>query len=170
MSTINDKIRQLENQIKTLQAKVLDLTNKTEATRAKPESKVALLDLSKTTPVPSSGTGLGKLPNRNAGIIWNDADAQNLGFGQQPSTPTKGYNKHFHGRYSGGALDINTLELVEYEFDGQNPDCQSYWKTPPNIAKDEEGNEKISDLSKSMVWDKVDECWRLIAVYADDEE
>ena len=168
MATLNDKVRQLENQIKTLQAKVLDLTNKTEASRAKPESKVPLSDLSKTTPMPSSGTGLGKLPARNAGIIWNDADAQNLGFGTQPSIPTKGYNKHSHSEYAGGALDINTLKLVEYDLSGYNKHNQSYWKEQPNIEKDEDGNEKISDLSKSMVWDKENKCWRLIAVYADD--
>lgn len=167
MATLNDKIRQLENQIKKLQAKVLDLANKTEAVRVKPESKIPLLDLSKTTPMPSSGTGLGKLPARSAGIIWNDADAQNLGFGIQPSTPTKGYNKHSHSRYAGGALDINTLELVEYDFAGQNKHCQSYWKILPNIKKDDNGIEQISLLVDNMVWDKENQVWRFYAVYKD---
>lgn len=170
MATLNDKIRQMENQIKKLQAKVLDLANKTEAIRAKPESKVPLLDLSKTTPTPSSGTGLGKLPNRNAGIIWNDGDAQNPGFGTQPSTPTKGYNKHFHSRYAGGALDINSLELVEYDnldTSGHNRHNQSYWKTLPNIAIDDNGEKKISNLADNMVWDKVNRVWRFYAVYAE---
>ena len=117
-----------------------------------------------------TGTGLGKLPARAGNIIFNDGDAQLKAFGEMPLAATKGYNKHSHGRFSGGALDINTLELVEYNLTGYNKDCQSYWKEPPSIELDEDGNEKISDLSKNMVWDKEEKCWRFIAVYADDEE
>lgn len=170
MVTLNTKIKILEDKIKSLEAKVLDLTTKTEAIRIRPESKVPKTDLSRQTPMPSTGTGLGKFPARAGNIIFNDADAQLKPFGQMPLTPTKGYNKHSHSRYAGGALDINTLELVEYGFDGQNPHCQSYWETQPSIELDEDGNEKISDLSKNMVWDKVEKCWRFIAVYADSEE
>jgi len=170
---LNDRIKLLENEIRNLKAKVSDLATKTEAGRIKPESKVPKIDLSRQTPMPSTGTGLGKLPARAGNIIFNDGDAQLKAFGQMPDTPTKGYNKHSHGKFSGGALDINTLELVEYEdleISGHNKDCQSYWKEQPSIELDEDGNEKISDLSKNMVWDKEEKCWRFIAVYADSEE
>jgi len=156
MATLNDKIRQLENQIKSMQAKILDLSNKTEIGRKKTESTVPLRDDGRTAPIPSTGTGLGKLPGKSAGIIWNDADAMVVPWGQQPPTPTKGYNKHGHSRYAGGALDINTLELVEYEFDSQNPHCQSYWKDLPKIAKDGDV-EKIGLLD--ITFDKISKKW-----------
>jgi len=167
MGILTDRIRKLENQVRNLQAKVLDLTKQTEGGRIKPESRIPLTNLSQITPIPSSGTGLGKLPSRNAGIIWNDADAKNIPFGQQPPDATKGYNKHFHGRFSGGALDINTLELVEYNLSGYNKDCQAYWKTQPSIELDENGNEKIGSLKDNMVWDVVNKVWRFDAVYKD---
>jgi len=164
---LTDRISFLERQLKILKYKILDLVKKTEAGRMKPESRIPLMDLSQTTPTPSSGTGLGKLPGRNAGIIWNDADAQNTPFGQQPSTPTKGYHKHSHSRYAGGALDIDILELVEYDLTGYNKHCQAYWDVQPSIKKDENNEEKIGSLKDSMVWDKENKAWRLYAVYKD---
>lgn len=168
--SLNDKMRDYERRIKRLEDKILDLTSKTEAKRLKPESKVPTLELGKSGLIPSTGTGLGKVPGRQGNIIFNDADSQILGFGQMPSAPTKGYNKHSHSRYSGGALDINTLELIEYEdldISGHNRDCQSYWFTQPKIAQDEEGNDKISLLKDNMVWDEENQCWRFYAVYKD---
>ena len=167
MGKLNSRLQELENKILALESKIIDLSKKTDDVRNKPESIVPQLELGKQIPMPSSGTGLGKFPARQGGIFWNDADASATPWGTQPPTATKGYNKHSHGRFSGGALDINTLELVEYDLTGYNKDCQSYWKTQPSIELDEDGNEKISDLSKSMVWDKEEKCWRLIAVYAD---
>jgi len=170
MGKLNDRLIKLESKIKSLESKIIGLTKNTEALRNKPESIVSQINTSQRTPMPSTGTGLGKMPGASANIIWNDADAQLVPWGQQPPIPSKGYNKHSHSEFSGGALDINTLKLVEYEFDGQNPDCQSYWKTPPSIKKDENGEEQISILADNMVWDKENKVWRFLAVYADDEE
>ena len=167
MGKLSDRLIYLENKVKLLESKLVDLVGKTEAIRAKPESKIPLIDLSQSLPLPSSGTGLGKLPARAGGIIWNDADAQNVPWGTIPSTPTKGYNKHSHNEFSGGALDINTLKLVEYDFNGQNPSCQSYWKDPPQIVKDENGEQQISILADNIVWDKTNKVWRFYAVYRD---
>lgn len=153
---LTDRINNLEKEIGRLKSKILDLTKKTEAGRIKPESRVPILDLSRTTPMPSSGTGLGKLSARQGGIIWNDADAQNVPWGQQPSTPTKGYHKHSHSRYAGGALDISTLELVEYDFSGENKHCQAYWNVQPSIKK-EDGIEKIGLLD--ITFDKTSGKW-----------
>ena len=167
MGKLTDKIQRLENRIKSLESKIIDFATKTEAKRMKPESKIGLINMGKQLPLPSSGTGLGKMPGADGGVIWNDAGAQNTPWGTQPDTPTKGYNKHSHSEFSGGALDINTLQLVEYDFDGQNPHCQSYWKDLPQIVKDENGEEQISILSDNMVWDKVNKVWRFYAVYRD---
>ncbi len=175
MATLNDKIKQLERQIRILESKVIDLTNKTEATRTRPESRISQIDLGKfsSSPTPSSGTGLGQVPGYVPGVIWNDADVSATPFGEQPPTPTKGYNKHFHSRYAGGALDINSLELVEYEdldTSGHNRNTQSYWKTLPNIALDDNGEQKISSIADNTIWDKENKVWRFLAVYAEDEE
>lgn len=139
MGKLINKIQELEQRIKSLESKIVDLSEKTENVRNKPESIVPQLELGKQIPMPSSGTGLGKFPARQGGIIWNDADASATPWGEQPPKPERGYNKHSHSRFAGGALDIHTLELVEYEdldVSGHNRDCQSFWKDKPKIAKD----------------------------------
>ena len=169
---LSRKIKELENKIKTLESKVMDLSKKTEAKRIKPESRVPLLNLGVIgRPLPSTGTGLGKLFARQGNIIWNDADTQRIAFGIQPPDPEKGYNKHGHSEFAGGALDIHTLQLVEYETqdpevenpiildsEGEpvNKHCQAYWKIKPNIKK--EGDvEKIGLLD--IEFDAVDRKW-----------
>ena len=176
--TLNDKITKLEQKIRGLEAKVIDLTDKTESGRHKPESVVPQIDLGKQVPLPSSGTGLGKVPGRQGNLILNDAEAQNVPWGTQPATPTKGYNKHGHSEFSGGALDINTLEVIEYETDEStnildqygnilNKHSQSYWKFPAKIAKDDNQVEKKGSIRSNFVWDKDNAVWRFLAVYAD---
>jgi hypothetical protein len=108
--------------------------------------------------MPSTGTGLGKIPGMKDNIIFNDSELKFVPWGTQPSTPNKGYNKHSHSRYAGGALDINTLELVEYDTDEDgdivdeegnklNKHSQSYWKNQPLIAKASDGiTDKIGTL------------------------
>ena len=148
MGRLTDRITKLERKIKSLESKILDLTKKTEAKRKKPESRVAQIDLGGIgAPFSSTGTGLGRIWGKQANIPWNDSDGQMIPWGEQPPEPTIGINKHGHGRYSGGALDIHTLELVEYETNEEgiildsegnplNKDCQAYWKNQPNIKKD----------------------------------
>ena len=145
---LTDRISQLEKKIIALETKIIDLASKTEKARKKPESQVAQLDMGRVTPLPSTGTGLGRIHGRMGNVIWNDSEANTPKWKNQPSTPTKGYNKHGHSRYAGGALDINTLELVEYEdldISGYNKHCQSYWNIIPVIKK-ENGIEKIGNL------------------------
>lgn len=178
MGKLTDKIRTLESKVSSLEASIKNLSKNTEAIRMKPESKVGLKDDGKTGLMPSTGTGLGKFPGNTEGIVWNDSDAQNVPWGQQPPQPSKGYNKHGHNEFSGGALDVNTLKLVEYvrnpsgiildQFGNPlNESCQSYWKDLPQIIKDENGEEQISILADNMVWDKVNKVWRFYAVYRD---
>lgn len=155
MGNLNDRIRELENKIKDLESKIDSLA---KAKRIQPESKVPLIIDKFQINMPSTGTGLGKIPGMKGNIIFNDAELKSVPWGTQPSDALKGYNKHSHGRYSGGALDINTLELVEYETDEDgdivdtegnklNKNCQSYWKNQPAISKASDGiTEKIGVL------------------------
>jgi len=109
--TINEEIKQLKQQIASLQSKVNDLSKNLENKSIVPYSKVKNIDMSQVMPVdPKVGFGLGILP-------WNDAEIIKPPSNAQPEEPSKGYNKHGHSRYAGGALDISTLELVEYETD-----------------------------------------------------
>lgn len=167
MGKLTNKIQELEFKIVALESKILELSKNTESMRVKPESIISQIDLSKTTPMPSTGTGLGKMPGASGGIIFNDADAQNVAFGQNPPQPSKGYNKHGHNEFSGGALDINTLKLVEYVRNPSgiildqygnplNESCQSYWKNPAQIAKDGDV-EKIGHLE--IEFDKNSKKW-----------
>lgn len=157
---LNDRIVILERKIKSLEDKIIDLVSNTEDKRHKPESKIPQLDLGRQNPMPSTGTGKGRVPGRQGGIIWNDGDAAITPWGEQSPAPTKGLHKHHHSEYAGGALDIHTLKLVEYEtqdpevedpiiLDSEgnsiNKHCQSSWKIQPNIRK-ENGIEKIGYL------------------------
>ena len=175
-----DKINQMEEKIRTLENTMFDLQKRTEARRIPPETKTTQPNLSKVGGImPSTGTGLGRIFGKNGNVIFNDADASIPAFGTQPDTPTRGYNKHNHSRYAGGALDIHTLELVEFNnVDGDikdylgnnvNKHCQSFWKYVVQITKDDNDIEKISNLSDNFVWDKVNQVWRFYAVYADSE-
>ena len=156
--TLNEKIKKLEEQIKSLQSKIEDLTNSTDNKYIAPYTKTgAGVDKSRIRSTDIS-TGLGRIFGGNA--VWNDSELKLPPYGQAPPEPTKGYNKHGHSRFAGGALDINTLELVEYENTAGvildqygnpvNKHCQQFWKNHPNIVKTEnpdgEQVEKIGNL------------------------
>jgi hypothetical protein len=89
----------------------------------------------------------GMINNLSGAIIWNDAELKFTPYGTKPTTaPVKGYNRHSHSRFSGGALDIKTLEIVEYDIDWVsgdfNKDCQSLWQGFPSIKKEQNSNKK----------------------------
>ncbi len=157
--TINEKIQGLEDEILALRAKVDDLSKNLEEKSIQPYSKVGTEQgKSHNRPV-EPVTGLGGTFGGN--LPFNDSELKIPPYGSQPSTPTKGYNKHGHSRYAGGALDINTLELVEYETDEEgnildtngnilNKHSQQFWTTQGKIkivqnSKDENIN-KIGNL------------------------
>ena len=110
------------------------------------------------------GTGLGGVFGGN--LVWNNVEVAIPKYGETPAVPSKGYLKHSHSEYSGGALDINTLELVEYDcFHGGadvsgdfNKHCQQFWLTEPAIRTSShadgdigaEGVEKIGKLDISF--------------------
>ncbi len=174
--TLNEELKKLKHQVASLQSKVNDLSQNVEGKTIQPYSKVNARDLSQIKPIdPIVGRGKGNLP-------WNDSELEVPPINQQPSAPTKGYNKHGHSRYAGGALDISTLELVEYDFgeNGYNKHCQQFWMESPSIVKyektPEEGQEggepieAIGSLDGSFVFDPNAGKFRIYAVYKEDEE
>lgn len=117
MGKLTNKIKELEVKVAALEAKLKDISLKTEEREPTPYSKVGQEhDKGFASPV-DPGTGLGGAYGGQ--MIWNDIDANflplNTAWGEQ--TPSRGYNRHSHSRFSGGALEINTLEFVEYDIE-----------------------------------------------------
>ena len=152
-NTINEKLDKLEEVLLALSSKVKDLSNNVEENTVKPYSKVGGgKDQSQVHSIDIK-TGLGQ--KFGGSIIWNDSELTIPPYGVKPPTPIRGYNKHSHSNKSGGALDINTLEIVEYDVDWDtsivyDKDCQNFWLTAPMIKKEindkEESVEKIGTL------------------------
>jgi len=110
---INIRITELENTIERLNKKIADLSANTEEKFNKPTTfSGGIRDQSAVFPVDFKTGMAGTLGN---GIIFNDSELMIPRGDQVPSTPTKGYNKHSHTRYSGGALIKGAIEIVEYK-------------------------------------------------------
>lgn len=174
MSKLNDRIKMLEKLVVDLQSKIDDLSRNVEEKINQPYSKVGKIrDRSQNRPVDPS-TGLGQIFGGN--LPWNDSELKVPPMGVKPDNPTRGYNKHFHSRYAGGALDISILELVEYDFNPSlhNPHCQQFWASYPEIKTSENLNgdlvEHIGTLKDSLVYDPDNERWCVYAVYKESEE
>lgn len=110
--TINEKIEKLQNQIIALEQKIRDLSANTEEKITTPTTvSGGIRPAGSAAPVDfTSGknVALGNSP------IWNDSELKIPPVGSEPPEPTKGYNKHSHSRFSGGALIKDVLEIVEY--------------------------------------------------------
>ena len=147
MAYLNDKINQLEKEIAILKDKINSLSEKTEKTRKPPESKIGMLELSKNRPMPSTGR-VGRIHGGQGNIIWNDGDLSNPPWGTEPNTPTKAYNEHGHSRFSGGALPIDVVEFVEYDWgELTNKHCAAFWYEDPTIAKvKNSSNEEVEKI------------------------
>jgi len=167
MKKLNVRIAELEKTIIALQSKINDLTKNVEERVKTPYSKVGTVLDSKV--IGDIQTGVGGY------LIWNDSELKRPPFGDLPATPIKGYNKHGHSRYAGGALDINTLELVEYVFDTElhNKHCQQFFVTEPSIQSSEDSSgtlqSHIGSLSDSLVFDPNTKKWYVYAVYKEAE-
>jgi hypothetical protein len=135
MATLNERLIQLEQQIEALQEKVIDLSANTEETLKKPYV-IAGGNKSSTSNMPiDAKTGLGPLLANH--VIWNDSERFIPPLNAEPPNPGKGYNKHSHSRYSGGALIKDKLEIVEYEWGSiVNKDSQQFWVNQPLIKTD----------------------------------
>jgi hypothetical protein len=152
------RIAQLESRIRFLRQSIVDLQKNIKEKLANPYSSGKRgLDRSQIR-TSDIKTGFGHYHGGN--LPWNDKELALPPYNTQPSTPTIGFNKHSHSRYSGGALDIRTLELVEFENDGTeevgNPEkpvildrygnsvnkhCQQFWGTVDiKQMEDSDGN------------------------------
>jgi hypothetical protein len=134
--SLNAKVRELEQKIVALEAKIQDLSRNTEESYKKPitvgggsqsQGKIGAIDF-------RSGRG-----GMNGGpITWNETEID-APYGTQPPAPTIGYNKHAHSRFSGGALIKDVIEIVEYEWGTiTNKHSQGFLKSTqqPQIAKE----------------------------------
>jgi len=154
--TLNGRIEELEQEIKLLTSKLEDISNNVEEKAITPYSKSGgIKDHSQQRAIDIS-TGLSQA--LAGSIIWNDVELTFPPYGTKPSDSTKGYNRHSHSRFSGGALDINTLEIIEYDIDWEenitfNKDCQSLWKTYPKIKKMQ--NSKQENVEKIGLLDLI---------------
>ena len=141
----------LTEQLEELYARIDALENKVADSSVNVEEK---------DPTPYSIGNINKIPMHIADIgvgsdghiIWNDSELRNPPFGKKPENPKKGYNRHFHTRYAGGALDVQNLEIVEYNVNwGTDPDIsahnQQFWGYEPKL--------KTAQNSKNENVDKI---------------
>jgi len=110
---LNERIEQLERLVLELQAKLADLSKNTEEKNKQPYSIVGgQTNKSLINPYNlQSGKGF-----KGGTIFWNDTEIGNQPR-SQPDAPNRGYHKHGHSRYFGGALIKNVTEVVEYDWD-----------------------------------------------------
>jgi len=132
MASLNERIMELEMQVLELTTKLQDLSANTEQKYKNPTSIVGgLRDRSTIHPVDFS---TGKSQEFGGSIIWNDSELVLPPTNTEPATPVKGYNKHSHSRFSGGALIKDCIEIVEYVWDSiTNKDCPQFWQSQPKI-------------------------------------
>ena len=142
---LNTRIIELEEEVRKLRVKVNDLSKNTEEGAKSPISIVGGgRDRGLIRPMDIKA-GLGQV-HGNA-TIWNDSETKIPKINQEPSTPTKGYNKHSHSRFSGGALIKDVLEIVEYIWGTiTNKHSQQFWSKEPEIAT--EANSKGQTVQK----------------------
>ena len=145
--SLNTRIRELENKIIELETKIQDLSRNTEEKDIKPYT-IGGGNKSSTTNMPiDAKTGLGLILANH--VIWNDSEGLVPGLNAEPDLPTKGYNKHSHSRYSGGALIKDKLEIVEYDWGSIiNKESQQFWVTQPEIAKANTSGENPEQVNK----------------------
>lgn len=152
MSKLMTRIKTLEKMVRTLTEKI----NSIQVNKTVNADRINKDDNSSTEYWKGAcgEDGLNKL--LGGPVYWNNVDASIPGLGVKPNvTPSKGYNKHFHNRYAGGALDVNSLELIEYDVDWANSsDYSEYhqrlWSKEPDIAKENktESNGSITQVPK----------------------
>lgn len=131
MQKLVEKVKQLDAEVKALQKVIKALYAKSNSGMVSWSSGTGLRNPSDSHPSDVS-TGLSGL--YGGMILWNDAELSLPPWGSNPGMPTKGYQKHTHSEFAGGALDITALTLVEYELDGsQSIHSQGFWRTPPPI-------------------------------------
>lgn len=130
---LNDRITELENEVRSLKSKVADLSKNTEEGAKPPISIVGGgRDRSNIQPIDIK-TGLGQI--KGNAVVWNDSESKVPPINTQPQLPTQGFNRHSHSRYSGGPLIKDVLEIIEYVWGTiTNKHSQQFWQKEPQIA------------------------------------
>ena len=133
-------IDELLKRIELLENKIKDTSTNTEE---KDPTPYTIGSINKN-PIRISDVGT----NSDGSIAWNDSELSVPAKYIKPTTPSKGYNKHFHTRYAGGALDINALEIVEYDIDWDTDSThskhsQQFFPTIPVIKKTQNTENKM---------------------------
>jgi hypothetical protein len=143
MPTLNEQIETLQNRILELENKVKDLSKNTESRYQGPYS-VSGGGGSDSSAKPS-GIRSGKGGISGGPVLWNNTDAFGV-YGTEPDEPTIGYNKHTHSRFSGGALISDALEIVEYESGITNKHSQGFLRNAPVIKKAQSSSHASVDM------------------------
>jgi len=169
---LNDRIKYLEDEIIALKSKISDLSKNTEETYKKPISTVGGGRDQSLIRAIDIQSGRGQM--LGSPVLWNETEIDAV-YGTQPTTPTQGYNKHSHSRYSGGALIKDVLEIVEYGWGSiTNKHSQGFLKTEdqPVIATTVNSNgetvDKIGLLD--LVFNPDTETWGVAAYEIDIEK
>jgi len=132
-----DRIRELEVALDFLLSKVEDLSKNTEQKLMGSTTIVGGIENKGLLSPVDISTGLGAIMGN--GVIWHDGELDFPPANAEAPLPTKGYNKHTHSRYSGGAIIKQNFEIVEYDptdwvtVPPRNPHSQQFWQTNPKI-------------------------------------
>ena len=132
-----DRIKALEDQITFLQTKMEELSKNLEKKYLPPTTITGgVQNRGLLSPV-DIDAGLGSIMGN--GVIWHDGELDFPPINAEAPLPTKGYNKHTHSRYSGGAIIKQNFEIVEYDPTWfatiTNKHSQQFWQTDPKIKK-----------------------------------
>ena len=167
--SLNSQIKNLQDNIHKMNSKVKDISTNTEQKDPAPYT-IGNIN-KKTIRIADIGT------NSDGSIAWNDSELNIPAKYKKPPEPQKGYNKHFHTRYAGGALDINSLEIVEYNIDWalsttHSKHSQQFWGTIPTIKKAQNTkNEEIDKIGNiAFVFDADSAKWGASAFEIDIEK
>jgi hypothetical protein len=134
-----ERIAQLEQQVKELQIALYKINTETSEKYIAPTSFGGGQDERITVKPVDIKTGLGR--KLGSSLIWHTGELQNPPVNEEAPNPesidgAKGYNKHSHSRFSGGALEKSTLEIQELDLTTQNKHSQQYWQEEPTLKSD----------------------------------
>jgi len=171
--TIIEHIDKLYAEITELKNKISDFDKNTDNKDTSPISKVGSQSTKSLNMPISANSGLGAL--FGGAVIFNSEELAFPPMGEEVPTPdekTKSYNQHTHSRHSGGALIIDALEIVEYDWNGiqnkhnlQNLTEEQQPKVKTEINSSGEQVDKIGLLD--LIFNSDTESWGVSAYEID---
>lgn len=148
--TIDERISMLESKINFLEKNQIQKDADSEEKTLKTYS---VIGMKKSNPNKAIDISSGLGDKIGGQILWNSEET-NAPKNSETTDPTtkseaKGYNKHTHSRFSGGALIKDQLEIVDYDLTTvgmTNPHSQGFWQVTPVIKT--EANSKSEQVQK----------------------